>query len=219
MKSLLTVITFSFILTSFCQVTSSREMRKEKKKRFKLMDKLKEAKGEISVETFFPVDTSFYNFTKVYLDSSFQKLKDEPYETEYYTYQNEIDGWEYGILPKKKPFRVKLDSIIYDTIVQGFFEKEDAIVHKRIEKGELIYRSKRFEERYYLRNAKIVKVIRYDIKKNRIDSQVDYSTLYRNIDLSWPIYIDYDRNGEVKKKTIFFCDGAYGGMYLVEWKF
>ncbi len=221
MKSVLTVISFCFVLTSFCQVTTWKQVRKEKKKRFEVMKELKEANGEISVETYFPVDTSFYNFTKVYLDSYFKKLNDEPYETEYYIYQNEIDGWNYGLLPKKKPFRVKIESIVYDTLVPGFFKKKDAIVYKRIEKGELIYRSKRFEVHYYVRNAKIVEVISYDIKNNRKDSQVDYSTLYRNNNLCWPIYSNYDRKGEVKKKTIiFYYDGYdYGGTSLVEWKF
>lgn len=176
-----------------------------------------EANGNVSVESQYPVDTILFEFSYLYLDSELQIAKEKNFlDHKYRILQNTIYGYEIAKLPRRKPSRVQLDSVIVDTVVNSFFKSNKPKTYTSIISGHLIYEKFGKSLDYKIENGKVFRITVSDKKSSRVLYYQDFSKLYSEEDRSWPFAVGYRKDGTVRgRDTMLYHERYY---YIISWR-
>jgi hypothetical protein len=161
---------------------------------------IKRAKGQISIEKYYPVDSKLLQETVVYLDSSLKFTTDRIFKGRYQVKQIiAIDFIPMYKILKKKPFFYQLDSVLLTKK-----EFDISIQYAQIINAILKYKKGNNIHVYKFENGFLHSIEVKNKSESRLKGVYDLSTLYKIKDKKWPIATNYFKNGKVKSTTTYF---------------
>lgn len=190
--------------TAICQTESQSPTIKE----------IQKANGKIKIETYYPVDTTIFSSSKIYLDSNFKVTKHQSLDGKYFITKNVAYGWlDVARLFKKTPHKV-----IVDSMVQIEKEYNLSIQYTRIINGQIVYKWMLNSFEFKVENGMISHIKRTNRKGTKIKGFTDFSGLYQEKNKTWPTSTIYHKNGNIKsiESYLFYNKTLYGIVWKLE---
>lgn len=163
----------------------------------------------MSVEHYFPVDTSKMISRELFLDEEMKDVEKREWNGKFKITTTEIYSWNGGVLPRRTPDSIFVDSTTLEHITTQEFRKYTAI-----NDGVFQYKINGNRWYVYIEDNKVSHMIAK--KRNKVLMTIDFSGLYKKENLTWPVIKEFDKNGICKRTTTILA--LKKGTIHIDWK-